>query len=124
MPPMPAQHFNPGGQSGQVQVVPQAPSVWQKLSMGAMMGTGVGLSIGFIGGMVQIMRAGPGPRGTLATLSQYMATSGATFAFFLSIGSVIRTEDGNPANEAAWRQTLANRGRIVTAARPAFAASS
>lgn len=44
------------------------------------MGAGVGLSIGFIGGMVQIMRAGPGPKGTLATLSQFMGTSGATFA--------------------------------------------
>lgn len=44
------------------------------------MGAGVGLSIGFIGGMVQILRAGPGPKGTLGTLSQFMGTSGATFA--------------------------------------------
>jgi hypothetical protein len=75
--------------------------------MGAMMGTGVGLTIGFIFGGVTILRyarasfphtpakamtnsAGPGPRGALHTLSQYMLSSAATFGFFLSIGSVRR----------------------------------
>jgi hypothetical protein len=70
-----------------------------------MMGTGVGLTIGFIFGGVTILRyvssfleqlhahlmtnsAGPGPRGALHTLSQYMLSSAATFGFFLSIGSV------------------------------------
>ena len=33
-------------------------------------------------------RGGAGPRGVLATLSQYMLSSAATFGFFLSIGSV------------------------------------
>ena len=33
-------------------------------------------------------RSGPGPRGFLATLSQYMLSSAATFSFFLAIGSV------------------------------------
>lgn len=36
--------------------LPQQPSVLQKLGMGAMLGTGVGLCIGFIGGAVQILR--------------------------------------------------------------------
>jgi len=33
-------------------------------------------------------RGGAGPRGALATLSQYMLSSAATFGFFLAIGSV------------------------------------
>lgn len=60
-----------------------------------MLGGGVGLTIGFIFGSYSILRAGAGPRGFLATLSQYMLTSAATFSFFLAIGSVIRTEDGH-----------------------------
>lgn len=56
--------------------------------MGALMGTGVGLTIGFIFGSFSILRGGPGPRGALATLSQYMLSSAATFGFFMSIGSV------------------------------------
>lgn len=71
-----------------------------------MMGTGVGLTIGFIFGSYSILRyvcnnnlsltvysvlacrGGAGPRGVLSTLSQYMLSSAATFGFFLSIGSV------------------------------------
>ena len=82
--------------------------------MGALMGGGVGLTIGFIFGSYSIMRyatlptplhplisavhrthasaqqkrGGAGPRGFLATLSQYMLSSAATFSFFLAIGSV------------------------------------
>ena len=35
-----------------------------------------------------VLRGGAGPRGFLATLSQYMLSSAATFSFFLAIGSV------------------------------------
>jgi len=70
------------------------------------MGGGVGLTIGFIFGSYSILRGGAGPRGILATLSQYMLSSAATFSFFLAIGSVIRT-DALPAEwEAARLQML------------------
>jgi len=68
------------------------PSVWQKMKMGALMGGGVGLTIGFIFGSWTILRGGVGPRGFLGTLSQYMLSSAATFSFFLAIGSVIRSD--------------------------------
>lgn len=74
----------------------QEPTVWQKLKMGALMGGGVGLTIGFIFGSYSILRSGAGPRGFLATLSQYMLSSAATFSFFLAIGSVIRNEGDIP----------------------------
>ncbi|KAL4069338.1 reactive mitochondrial oxygen species modulator 1-domain-containing protein [Scleroderma citrinum] len=74
----------------------QEPTVWQKCEMGALMGGGVGLTIGFIFGSYSILRGGAGPRGSLATLSQYMLSSAATFSFFLAIGSVIRNEADLP----------------------------
>ncbi|KJA29363.1 hypothetical protein HYPSUDRAFT_196733 [Hypholoma sublateritium FD-334 SS-4] len=76
--------------------------------MGALMGGGVGLTIGFIFGSWSIIRGGAGPRGFLATLSQYMLSSAATFSFFLAIGSVIRSDSVLPPHfQAAQLQLMA-----------------
>ncbi|KZT06251.1 uncharacterized protein LAESUDRAFT_679714 [Laetiporus sulphureus 93-53] len=89
-----------------VQRTPQGPTVWQKRTMGAMMGAGVGLTIGFIFGGYSIIRGGAGPRGVLPTLSQYMLSSAATFSFFLAIGSVIRNDAPLPPHLEAARLQL------------------
>ncbi|KAJ7293842.1 reactive mitochondrial oxygen species modulator 1-domain-containing protein [Mycena rebaudengoi] len=81
------------------------PSVWQKMKMGALMGGGVGLTIGFLFGSWNIIQHGAGPRGVLSTLSKTMLSSAATFGFFLSIGSVIRND--SPILEAAHMQLMA-----------------
>ncbi|KAJ8131604.1 hypothetical protein O1611_g2020 [Lasiodiplodia mahajangana] len=95
MPPMPA---NRG---------PQGPSVTEKLKMGAMMG----------GSTVNIFRYGAGTNGIMRTLGQYMAGSGATFGFFMGIGSVIRTDASPIAAEAFAR---AQRRPLIMAARQAY----
>ncbi|TGZ84537.1 hypothetical protein EX30DRAFT_325218 [Ascodesmis nigricans] len=95
MPPMPQSV----GQHG--------PSTSQKLMMGAMMGGTVGLTIGFIFGTWSILKNGAGPNGITRTLGQYMGGSAATFGFFMSIGSVIRTEAPETSNIAseAWARS-------------------
>ncbi|KAI9703216.1 MAG: subunit of TIM23 translocase complex [Candelina mexicana] len=75
-------------------------TTFDKLKMGAMMGSSVGLIIGFIFGSVNIIRFGAGPNGLMRTLGQYMLGSGATFGFFMSIGSAIRMEGSPIASEA------------------------
>ncbi|AXA50412.1 mitochondrial genome maintenance protein MGR2 [Malassezia restricta] len=99
-----------------VQQTPQQPSMLSKMSMGAVMGSLVGATIGFIGGGFQILRAGPGPRGAMATLAQYMISSGATFGFFMSIGSVIRTESLPHARDEQWRAAYRAAGHRVAVA--------
>ncbi|EQB44642.1 Protein MGR2 [Colletotrichum siamense] len=90
MPPVPQQHAGAMG-----------PSIADKLKMGALMGGTVGAVMGFVFGSVNIMRYGAGPNGIMRTLGQYMAGSGATFGFFMSIGSVIRSDSA--IAEAAYR---------------------
>ncbi|KAK4247006.1 hypothetical protein VTI28DRAFT_331 [Corynascus sepedonium] len=89
MPPPPS---HPGG---------VGPSNFDKFKMGAMMGGTVGVIIGFIFGTVNIFRYGAGPNGIMRTLGQYMLGSGATFGFFMSIGSVIRS-DASPIVQEAY----------------------
>ncbi|EJD04220.1 uncharacterized protein FOMMEDRAFT_106771 [Fomitiporia mediterranea MF3/22] len=85
----------------------EGPTVWQKSEMGAMMGAGVGLTIGFLFGSYSILRNGAGPRGIMATLSQYMLGSAASFTFFLAIGSAIRNDSLLPPHLEALHNQLA-----------------
>ncbi|GAA5829157.1 hypothetical protein JCM11251_004144 [Rhodosporidiobolus azoricus] len=86
----------------------QEPSTFQKLKMGMLTGGLVGLTIGFIFGNFAIISGGTGRKGYLPTLSTYMLSSGATFAFFMSIGTVIRT-DGLTMSEWAAQQVREGR---------------
>ncbi|KAG0665413.1 subunit of TIM23 translocase complex [Rhodotorula mucilaginosa] len=97
----------------------QEPSVFQKLRMGMLTGGLVGLTIGFIFGNFAILSGGAGRKGYLPTLSTYMLSSGATFAFFMSIGTVIRT-DGLTMQE--WATQQVREGRAI--GMPASAAAA
>ncbi|TKA44606.1 hypothetical protein B0A54_04556 [Friedmanniomyces endolithicus] len=101
MPPVPSSAAG-GGMSG--------PSTLDKAKMGGMMGGTVGLIIGFIFGATNIIRYGPGPNGMMRTLGQYMLGSAATFGFFMSIGTTIRT-DSSPIITEAFRRAQARNGR-------------
>ncbi|RMJ27408.1 hypothetical protein PHISP_01724 [Aspergillus sp. HF37] len=74
------------------------PSTFDKMKMGALMGSTVGGIMGFILGGVTIFQYGAGPNGVMRTLGKYMLGSGGMFGLFMSIGSVIRTE--GPHNDA------------------------
>ncbi|KAI8354940.1 reactive mitochondrial oxygen species modulator 1-domain-containing protein [Mortierella sp. GBAus27b] len=69
------------------------PSKLERAKTGAMMGGAVGLCIGLVFGGISLLRNGPGSRGYVNSLAQTMVSTTATFAFFMSIGSVIRSEE-------------------------------
>ncbi|KAI9475873.1 MAG: reactive mitochondrial oxygen species modulator 1-domain-containing protein [Benjaminiella poitrasii] len=73
------------------------PSTFDKMRMGAMMGGTVGLCIGFVFGTVSLIRFGSGSKGPINMLSKYMLGSAASFGFFMSIGSVVRSENRLPS---------------------------
>ncbi|KOS20882.1 Protein MGR2 [Escovopsis weberi] len=102
-----------GGQHG--------PSNFDKLKMGAMMGGTVGVIMGFIFGTVNIFRYGAGSQGIMRTLGQYMGASGATFGFFMGIGSIIRS-DADPKMHELYMQ--AQRRPIILRANPAWRRSA
>ncbi|KAI9322598.1 reactive mitochondrial oxygen species modulator 1-domain-containing protein [Dichotomocladium elegans] len=76
------------------------PTTLEKMKMGAMMGGTVGLCVGFVFGSISLIRFGSGSKSPVSLLSQYMLTSAASFGFFMSIGSVIRSEGRLPAGSA------------------------
>ncbi|KAG0303654.1 subunit of TIM23 translocase complex [Linnemannia gamsii] len=84
------------------------PSRWERAKYGAAMGGAVGLCIGFVFGGLSAMRNGPGRNGYVNNLAQTMMSSTAMFAFFMAIGSVIRTEESLAIDYAELDQ---NKGR-------------
>ncbi|KAI9269840.1 hypothetical protein BY458DRAFT_510585 [Sporodiniella umbellata] len=73
------------------------PSAFEKAKLGALMGGTVGLCIGFVFGSVSLIRFGSGNKSPVSLLSQYMMGSAASFGFFMSIGSVVRSEPRLPS---------------------------
>ncbi|KAK9717296.1 subunit of TIM23 translocase complex [Basidiobolus ranarum] len=67
-------------------------SRFERAKNGALMGGTIGLCIGLVFGTVTLLRYGPGRNGYVQTLGRYMVSSAATFGFFMSVGSVVRSD--------------------------------
>jgi hypothetical protein len=81
--------------------------------MGAIMGTSVGCCVGILFGGFNALRYGPGPDGFLRYIGKNMAASAAMFGFFMSIGSVIRTEEQQAMDAARQRANAWRNRRLV-----------
>ncbi|KAI5801385.1 mitochondrial genome maintenance protein Mgr2 [Peziza echinospora] len=106
MPPAPSSHHGGG------------MSTFDKMKMGAIMGGSVGLCIGFIFGGYAIIKGGAGPNGVIRSLGQYMLGSAATFGFFMSIGTAIRTQGHEGSPQALVWEKLAREQRYGVRASP------
>lgn len=71
----------------------QEMSPFEKFKMGALMGATVGVMVGVVFGGYAVLTQGPGPHGYMRTIGQYVGGSAATFGLFMSVGSVIRSEE-------------------------------
>ncbi|CAO3689179.1 unnamed protein product [Rhizopus microsporus] len=72
------------------------PSTVDKMKMGAAMGGTVGLCIGFVFGSISLIRFGPGNSNPITLLSKYMLGYAASFGLFMSVGTVVRSENRLP----------------------------
>lgn len=70
------------------------PTLFEKIKMGAIMGSSVGAVIGVVVGSMAIYQTGPGPNGYMRTIGQYVAGSTSMLGLFMAVGSVIRSDDG------------------------------
>jgi len=83
------------------QVQAREMTLFEKIKMGAFMGSTVGAVMGMIFGGMTIYQYGPGPTGYMRTMGQYMVGSAATLGLFMSVGSVIRSDA--PQSPLEWQ---------------------
>ncbi|KAJ3292263.1 subunit of TIM23 translocase complex [Borealophlyctis nickersoniae] len=66
----------------------------EKMKMGFIMGGSAGMAVGFLWGSFAVMRGATTPgKGAMGTIGSTMLQHGAMLGFFLSIGSLLRSEE-------------------------------